>query len=89
MVERKDAELVKMQTKLDELVLSRDQHVHALEQAQGSAEATSRAADADEYEIELAKDSRLLCDRPGRLYGSQVPIPIDIDVFALPSRLLS
>ena len=56
LVERKDAELVKMQTKLDELVLSRDQHVHALEQAQRALQkATSRAADADEYEIELAK----------------------------------
>ena len=53
LVERKDAELVKMQTKLDELVLSRDRHVRALEQA--LQKATSRAADADEYEIELAK----------------------------------
>ena len=53
LVERKDAELVKMQTKLDELVLSHDRHVRALEQA--LQKATSRAADADEYEIELAK----------------------------------
>ena len=56
LVERKDAELVKMQTKLDaldELVLSRDRHVRALEQA--LQKATSRAADADEYAIELAK----------------------------------
>ena len=56
LVERKDAELVKMQTKLDELVLSRDRHVRTLEQAQRALQkATSRAADADEYEIELAK----------------------------------
>ena len=53
LVERKDAELVKMQMKLDELVLSRDRHVRALDQA--LQKATSRAADADEYEIELAK----------------------------------
>ena len=39
MVEQKDAELVKMQAKLDELVLSRDQALQT---------ATSRAADADE-----------------------------------------
>ena len=56
LVERKDAELVKMQTMLDESVLSRDQHVRTLEQAQKALQkATSRAADADEYEIELAK----------------------------------
>ena len=47
LVEQKDAELVKMQGKLDELVLSRDQHALALEQAQ--------RAHADEYETELAK----------------------------------
>ena len=47
LVEQKNAELVKMQGKLDELVLSRDQHALALEQAQ--------RAHADEYETELAK----------------------------------
>ena len=47
LVERKDAELVKMQTKLSELVLFHDRHMRVLEQA--------RAADANEYEIELAK----------------------------------
>ena len=47
LVEQKDAELVKMQGKLDELVLSRDQHALALEQAQ--------RAHVDEYETELAK----------------------------------
>jgi len=64
LVEQKDAELVKMQAKLDELLLSRDhQHVRALEQA--LQKATSRTADADErsqraceqlaqYETELA-----------------------------------
>ena len=31
-VEQKDAEFVETQAKLDELLLSRDQHVHALEQ---------------------------------------------------------
>ena len=50
LVGQKDAELVKMQAKLDELELFRDQHVRALEQAQ-----RARAADADEYETELAK----------------------------------
>ena len=59
LVERKDAELVKMQTKLDaldELVLSRDHHMRAFDQAQRALQkATSRASDADEYEIELAK----------------------------------
>ena len=53
LVECKDAELVKMRAKLDEFVLSRNQHVRALEQA--LQKATSRAADADKYEIELAK----------------------------------
>ena len=47
LVEQKDAELVKIQGKLDELVLSRDQHALALEQAQ--------RAHADEYKTELAK----------------------------------
>ena len=47
LVEQKDAELVKMQGKLDELVLSRDQYALALERAQ--------RAHADEYETELAK----------------------------------
>ena len=47
LVEQKDAELVKMQGRLDELVLSRDQHALALEQAQ--------RAHVDEYETELAK----------------------------------
>ena len=56
LVEQKDAELAKMQAKLDELVQSRDQHVRALEKARRALQkATSRAADADKYEIELAK----------------------------------
>jgi hypothetical protein len=50
LVECKDAELVKMQAKHDDLLFSRDQHVRTLEQAQ-----RARAADADEYETELAK----------------------------------
>jgi chromosome segregation ATPase len=66
-VEQKDTELVDMQAKLDELLLSRDQHVRALEQAQSALQkATPRAADADErnqradeqtgqYETELAE----------------------------------
>jgi chromosome segregation ATPase len=46
LVEQKDAELVNMQAKLDELLLSRDQHVRALEQAQSALQkAISRAAD--------------------------------------------
>jgi chromosome segregation ATPase len=49
LVEQKDAELVKMQAKLDESLLSRDRHMLALEQAQSALQrATSRAADADE-----------------------------------------
>jgi hypothetical protein len=60
-VEQKDAELVKMQAKLDELLLYRDQNVRSLEQALRIA--TSRSADVDErsreqirlYETELAK----------------------------------
>jgi hypothetical protein len=49
LVKHKDAELVDMQAKLDaldELLLSRDLHMHALEQA--LQKATSRAADADQ-----------------------------------------
>jgi low affinity Fe/Cu permease len=52
-VEQKNAELVSMQAKLDELLLSRDQHVHALEQA--LQKATSRAADADERSERASK----------------------------------
>jgi chromosome segregation ATPase len=55
LVEQKDAELVEMRAKLDELLLSsrsHDQQVRALEQA--LQKATSRAADADErHEAEL------------------------------------
>ena len=50
LVEQKDAELVKMQAKSEELKLFRDQHMRALEQAQ-----RARAADADEYETGLGK----------------------------------
>jgi chromosome segregation ATPase len=65
-VEQKDAELLNVQAQLDELLVSRDQHVRALEQAQGALQkATSRAAEVDEqsqrtreqigqYETELA-----------------------------------
>ena len=64
LVELKDAALVKIQAKLVELLLSRDQDLRALEQSQSALQkATSRAADADErsrracehYETELAK----------------------------------
>jgi chromosome segregation ATPase len=49
LVEQKDAELVNMQAQLDELLLSREQHVRALEQAQSAMQkATSRAAEVDE-----------------------------------------
>ena len=66
-LKHKDAVLVRMQAKLDELVLSRDQQVRALEQAQSALQtAASRAAAADErsqraceqirqYETELAE----------------------------------
>ena len=67
LVQQKDAELANVQTQLDELLLSREQHVRALEQAQGAVQkATSRAAEVDEqgqrtreqigqYETELAE----------------------------------
>jgi hypothetical protein len=49
LVEHKDTELVRMQAKLDELVVSRDQHVRALEQAQSALQtAESHAAVANE-----------------------------------------
>jgi chromosome segregation ATPase len=49
LVEQKDAELLNMQAQLDELLLSREQHVRALEQAQSAMQkATSRAAEVDE-----------------------------------------
>lgn len=49
LVEQKDAELVNVQAQLDDLLLSRDQHVRALEQAQSALQkATSRAAEVDE-----------------------------------------
>jgi chromosome segregation ATPase len=71
LVEQKDAELVDMRAKLDELLLSgrsRDQHVRALEQA--LQKATSRVADADErsrlaherHETELAAVRSRLAD---------------------------
>ena len=73
LVERKDAELVKMQTMLDESVLSRDQHVRALEQAQRALQkATSRAADADEYEIGLAKVGAELEARKSELEANRL-----------------
>ena len=67
LVEQKDAELLNVQAQLRELLLSRDQHVRALEQAQSALQkATSRAAEVDEqnqqtreqigqYETELAE----------------------------------
>jgi chromosome segregation ATPase len=74
LVKQKDAELVEMRAKLDELLLSRrsrDQQVHALEQA--LQKATSRATDAEErnrraceqnrkYETELAAIRLRLAD---------------------------
>ncbi|KAF8274017.1 hypothetical protein EI94DRAFT_1768885 [Lactarius quietus] len=49
LAEQKDAELVNAQAQIEELLLSRDQHVRALEQAQGALQkATSRASDVDE-----------------------------------------
>jgi chromosome segregation ATPase len=67
LAEQKDAELVNVQTQVEELLLSRDQHVRALEQAQGALQkASSRAREVDEenqrareqiaqYETELAE----------------------------------
>lgn len=49
LVEQKDAELLNVQAQLRELLLSRDQHVRALEQAQSALQkATARAAEVDE-----------------------------------------
>ncbi|KAH9044402.1 hypothetical protein EDB85DRAFT_2130328 [Lactarius pseudohatsudake] len=49
LAEQKDAELVNAQGQIDELLLSRDQHVRALEQAQSALlKATSRAGEVDE-----------------------------------------
>jgi chromosome segregation ATPase len=59
LVEQKDAELVEMRAKLDELLLSRrsrDQQVHALEQA--LQKATSRAADAEERNRRACEQNR-------------------------------
>lgn len=67
LVEQKDAELLNAQAQLRELLLSREQHVRALEQAQGALQkATARATEVDEqsqntreqigqYETELAE----------------------------------
>jgi chromosome segregation ATPase len=49
LAEQKDAELVNAQSQIEELLLSRDQHVRALEQAQSALQkATSRASEVDE-----------------------------------------
>ena len=49
LAEQKDAELLNAQAQVGELLLSRDQHVRALEQAQGALQkATSRASEVDE-----------------------------------------
>jgi chromosome segregation ATPase len=67
MTEQKDAELANSQAQVEELLLSRDQHVRALEQAQSALQkATSRASEVDDesqrareqivqYEAELAE----------------------------------
>ncbi|KAI0257057.1 hypothetical protein BJV78DRAFT_1159906 [Lactifluus subvellereus] len=67
MAEQKDAELANSQTQVEGLLLSRDQHVRALEQAQSALQkATSRASEVDDenrrareqivlYETELAE----------------------------------
>ena len=67
LVEQKDAELLNVQAQLRELLLSRDQHVRALEQAQSALQkAIARAAEVDEqsqltreqigqYETEIAE----------------------------------
>src|SRR6266404_721002 len=49
LAEQKDAELVNAQAQIEELLLSRDQHVRGLEQAQSALQkATSRAGEVDE-----------------------------------------
>ena len=71
-LEHKDAVLVRMQAKLDELVVSRDHHVRALGQAQSALQkATSRAADADKYETELVEVRAELKARTSELEGKK------------------
>ena len=65
--EQKDAELVNVQTKLDELLLFRDQHVRALQ------EVTSRAANADER-------SQRACEQIGQVRAELAEVRADLEV---------
>lgn len=65
--EQKDAELVNMQTKLDELLLFRDQHVRALQKV------TSRAADADER-------SQRTCKQIGQVEAKLAEVRAEMEV---------
>ena len=50
LAEQKEAELVNAQAQIEELLISRDQHVRGLEQAQSALlKATSRASEVDEH----------------------------------------
>ena len=65
--EQKDAELVNVQTKLDELLLFRDQHVRALQKV------TSRAADADER-------SQRACKQIGQVEAKLAELRAEMEV---------
>lgn len=65
--EQKDAELVNMQTKLDELLLFHDQHVRALQKV------TSRAADADER-------SQRTCEQIGQVEAKIAEVRAEMEV---------
>ena len=65
--EQKDAELVNVQTKLDELLLFRDQHVRALQ------EVTPRAVNADER-------SQCACEQIGQVKAELAEVRAEIEV---------
>lgn len=67
-VKQKDAELVGLQAKLDELLLSRTQDARALDQAQSALQKAK--ADADEHETEQAEVRAELQARKSELEAS-------------------
>jgi hypothetical protein len=72
--EQKDAEFVEMQAKLDELLLSRDQHVHALEQQnwQYEPELAEMRAESEARKSELEAVRLQLMDGKNGWAGSKV-----------------
>ena len=65
-VEQKDAELVNMQTKLDEILQFREQHVRAIQNV------TSRAADADER-------GQRACEQIGRVEAELAKVHAELE----------